>query len=89
MKRPGNISTILAGLLLTAALAASCTKIRTMPDTTPQEIAMRLVETGTALPQTKAVSDLPETASFGIFAYASEEVGETPWYEAWPAVADA
>lgn len=80
---------ILAGLLLTAALTASCAKIRTMPDTTPQEIAMKCLETGTALPQTKAASALPETASFGIFAYASEEAGETPWYEAWPAVADA
>ena len=89
MKRPGNISMILAGLLLTAALTASCAKIRTMPDTTPQEIAMKCLETGTALPQTKAASALPVTASFGIFAYASEEAGETPWYEAWPAVADA
>ena len=80
---------ILAGLLLTAALAASCAKIRTMPDTAPQEIAMKCLETGTALPQSKAASALPETASFGIFAYASEEAGETPWYEAWPAVADA
>lgn len=80
---------ILAGLLLTAALAASCTKIRTMPDTTPQEIAMKCLETGTALPQSKAASALPETASFGIFAYASEEAGETSWYEVWPAVADA
>lgn len=80
---------ILAGLLLTAALAASCAKIRTMPDTTPQEIAMKCLETGTALPQSKAASALPETASFGIFAYASEEAGETSWYEVWPAVADA
>ncbi len=89
MKRPGNISMTLAGLLLTALLAASCAKIRTMPDTTPQEIAMKCLETGTALPQSKAASDLPETASFGVFAYVTETAGSTPWCEAWPAVADA
>ena len=74
----------LTGLLLTAALASSCTKIHTLPDNDPQEIAMRLVETKASEPAPMAVD-----RSFGVFAYVTETAGSTPWYEAWPAVASS
>ena len=53
---------ILAGLLLTAALASSCAKIRTLPDTTPQEIAMKTpVMTKAAGEWITDLDDDPET----------------------------
>lgn len=70
-----NISQTLAGLLLTAALAASCTKIRTMPDTTPQEIAMK------APVMTKAAGEWE--GPFGLFAYSTSAQADVDWTSVW------
>jgi len=66
---------ILAGLLLTAALASSCTKIRTMPDTTPQEIAMKNPV------MTKAAGEWE--GPFGLFAYSTSAQSGTDWTSVW------
>ena len=76
MKRPCNISATLAGLLLTAALAASCTKIHTLPDNDPQEIAMNPVASNVTRTVPGPVSDGYSTEeTMGIMAFYSEEEG--------------
>lgn len=75
-----NISATLAGLLLTAALLLpSCTKIRTVSDTDPQEIALKI-------PSVKAADEYPEDGVFGLFAYHADCDGNTAWDAdgAWP-----
>lgn len=66
---------ILAGLLLTAALVASCAKIRTMPDTPPQEIAMKTPV------MTKAAGEWE--GPFGLFAYSTSAQSGTDWTSVW------